>query len=164
MIRSLAHGRLELHRDFPKVSKSVGGYFVTYMMYTNVMRLYVFIYCNHMYGTSSIHYIYINSYTLTCINIYPTSPQPTPALLYPLLIASPLFILPPHQPTYLSPHPLLIPTRPLPSQAESLKNCMERAIPYFTNVIVPNSIEMNKSVLVASSENAIRGLLVWVIL
>ena len=44
-------------------------------------------------------------------------------------------------------------------KTESLKDCMERTIPYFTNVIVPHSIDQNKSVLIASSENAIRGLL-----
>ena len=36
---------------------------------------------------------------------------------------------------------------------------MERTIPYFRDNIVPNSINKGKRVLVASSENAIRGLL-----
>ena len=36
---------------------------------------------------------------------------------------------------------------------------MERTIPYFKDVIVPQSINKGKSVLIASSENAIRGLL-----
>jgi bisphosphoglycerate-dependent phosphoglycerate mutase len=36
---------------------------------------------------------------------------------------------------------------------------MERTIPYYTDIIVPNSISQGKSVLIASSENAIRGLL-----
>ena len=44
-------------------------------------------------------------------------------------------------------------------KTESLKDCMERTIPYFTNTIKPNSIDLGKSVLIASSENAIRGLL-----
>jgi 2,3-bisphosphoglycerate-dependent phosphoglycerate mutase len=37
-------------------------------------------------------------------------------------------------------------------KAESLKNCMERTIPYFTDVIVPDSIQQRKNVLIASSE------------
>jgi len=41
---------------------------------------------------------------------------------------------------------------------ESLKDCMERTIPYFTGTIMPTVAE-RKTVLVASSENAIRGLL-----
>eukprot|EP01035_Chromulina_nebulosa_P023209 gene23209-30083_t len=45
-------------------------------------------------------------------------------------------------------------------KTESLKDCMSRTIPYYTNVIVPNSIDKGKSVLIASSENAIRGLLI----
>ena len=44
-------------------------------------------------------------------------------------------------------------------KTESLKDCMERTIPYFTETIKPNSIDLGKSVLIASSENAIRGLL-----
>ena len=44
-------------------------------------------------------------------------------------------------------------------KSESLKMCMERTIPYFTNVIVPSSLDEGRSVLIASSENAIRGLL-----
>ena len=36
---------------------------------------------------------------------------------------------------------------------------MERTIPYFRDNIVPNSINQGKRVLIASSENAIRGLL-----
>eukprot|EP01036_Dinobryon_divergens_P029378 gene29378-38463_t len=58
-------------------------------------------------------------------------------------------------------------TRPPPTSSfssfpktESLKDCMSRTIPYYTNVIVPNSIDKGKSVLIASSENAIRGLLI----
>lgn len=35
---------------------------------------------------------------------------------------------------------------------ESLKDCMERTIPYFLNTIVPNSIKPGKNVLIASSE------------
>ena len=44
-------------------------------------------------------------------------------------------------------------------KTESLKDCMDRTIPYFRDVIVPGSIAKNKNVLIASSENAIRGLL-----
>ena len=44
-------------------------------------------------------------------------------------------------------------------KTESLKDCMERTIPYYRDTIKPNSIDLGKSVLVASSENAIRGLL-----
>jgi len=44
-------------------------------------------------------------------------------------------------------------------KAESLKDCMDRTIPYFKNVIVPDSVAAGKNVLIASSENAIRGLL-----
>jgi 2,3-bisphosphoglycerate-dependent phosphoglycerate mutase len=36
---------------------------------------------------------------------------------------------------------------------------MERTIPYCKNVIVPSSLDKGQSVLIASSENAIRGLL-----
>ena len=46
-------------------------------------------------------------------------------------------------------------------KTESLKDCMSRTIPYYTDVIVPNSIEKGKSVLISSSENAIRGLLMF---
>ena len=48
--------------------------------------------------------------------------------------------------------------RKLP-HTESLKDCMERTIPYYTNVIVPTAINRGQSVLISSSENAIRGLL-----
>lgn len=44
-------------------------------------------------------------------------------------------------------------------KTESLKDCMLRTIPYFKDVIVPDSITPGKNVLIASSENAIRGLL-----
>ena len=44
-------------------------------------------------------------------------------------------------------------------RTESLRDCMERTIPFFKDRILPESIERNKTVLVASSENAIRGLL-----
>lgn len=43
-------------------------------------------------------------------------------------------------------------------KAESLKDCMERTIPYFLNVIGPEA-NAGRNVLIASSENAIRGLL-----
>ena len=48
--------------------------------------------------------------------------------------------------------------RKLP-KSESLKDCMERTIPYFTEQIMPEAVEKGKRVLIASSENAIRGLL-----
>ena len=53
--------------------------------------------------------------------------------------------------------------RKLP-KTESLADCMARTIPYFRDNIVPNSINQGKRVLIASSENAIRGLLMvrWV--
>jgi len=51
-----------------------------------------------------------------------------------------------------------VPHRKLP-KTESLKDCMQRTIPYFRFKIVPNSINQGKRVLIASSENAIRGLL-----
>ena len=36
---------------------------------------------------------------------------------------------------------------------------MQRTIPYYVDKIVPDSIAQGKNVLIASSENAIRGLL-----
>ena len=50
----------------------------------------------------------------------------------------------------------LVMARKVP-HTESLKDCMDRTIPYFEEVIGP-SLE-NRTVLIASSENAIRGLL-----
>ena len=44
-------------------------------------------------------------------------------------------------------------------KAESLKDCMDRTIPFFTDEIYPRVVEQRKSVLVSSSENVIRGLL-----
>lgn len=44
-------------------------------------------------------------------------------------------------------------------KSESLKMCMERTIPYFKDTVVPGSLSKGQSVLIASSENAIRGLL-----
>jgi len=48
--------------------------------------------------------------------------------------------------------------RKLP-KTESLKDCMDRTIPFFTEKIVPEAIGKGKRVLISSSENAIRGLL-----
>jgi len=48
--------------------------------------------------------------------------------------------------------------RKLP-RTESLKDCMDRTIPYWIQAIEGEAIAQGKSVLVASSENAIRGLL-----
>ena len=44
-------------------------------------------------------------------------------------------------------------------KTESLSDCMERTIPYLTEEIIPKSLNEGKNVLIASSENAIRGLL-----
>ena len=44
-------------------------------------------------------------------------------------------------------------------QSESLKDCMQRTIPYYTGTIMPQGLTKGKRVMVASSENAIRGLL-----
>jgi len=44
-------------------------------------------------------------------------------------------------------------------KTESLFDCMKRTIPYYTDVIVPISVKNGQRVLIASSENAIRGLL-----
>ena len=48
--------------------------------------------------------------------------------------------------------------RKLP-KTESLEDCMQRTIPFFTERIVPDAINQGKRVLISSSENAIRGLL-----
>lgn len=48
--------------------------------------------------------------------------------------------------------------RKLP-KSESLKDCMDRTIPFFTERIVPEAVNQGKRVLISSSENAIRGLL-----
>lgn len=48
--------------------------------------------------------------------------------------------------------------RKLP-KSESLKDCMDRTIPFFTERIVPEAIKNGQRVLISSSENAIRGLL-----
>lgn len=44
-------------------------------------------------------------------------------------------------------------------RTESLKDCMSRTIPFYTDIIVPSSIRKGENVLITSSENAIRGLL-----
>jgi 2,3-bisphosphoglycerate-dependent phosphoglycerate mutase len=44
-------------------------------------------------------------------------------------------------------------------KTESLRDCMSRTIPFYTDEIVPKSVNQGKKVLIASSENAIRGLL-----
>mmetsp|Transcript_3745 Transcript_3745/g.4312 ORF Transcript_3745/g.4312 Transcript_3745/m.4312 type:complete len:852 (+) Transcript_3745:42-2597(+) len=48
--------------------------------------------------------------------------------------------------------------RKLP-KSESLKDCMDRTIPFFTERIIPEALDQGKRVLISSSENAIRGLL-----
>ena len=48
--------------------------------------------------------------------------------------------------------------RKLP-KSESLKDCMQRTIPYFKERIQSDAIDQGKRVLISSSENAIRGLL-----
>jgi hypothetical protein len=50
------------------------------------------------------------------------------------------------------------PSRKFP-KTESLFLCMKRTIPYLTEVILPKAVNENKRVLIASSENAIRGML-----
>jgi len=52
--------------------------------------------------------------------------------------------------------PLLV--RKLP-KTESLKDCMDRTMPYFVERIAKDAVDQNKRVLISSSENAIRGLL-----
>mmetsp|Transcript_9166 Transcript_9166/g.20239 ORF Transcript_9166/g.20239 Transcript_9166/m.20239 type:complete len:519 (+) Transcript_9166:205-1761(+) len=44
-------------------------------------------------------------------------------------------------------------------KAESLKTCMDRSIPFYTEKIVPEAVAKGKRVLIASHENAIRGIL-----
>ena len=48
--------------------------------------------------------------------------------------------------------------RKLP-KTESLKDCMDRTIPYFVARIAQDAVDQKKRVLISSSENAIRGLL-----
>lgn len=48
--------------------------------------------------------------------------------------------------------------RKLP-KTESLKDCILRTLPFYTGTIKPDAIDKGKNVLIASSENAIRGLL-----
>ena len=48
--------------------------------------------------------------------------------------------------------------RKLP-KTESLHDCMQRTVPYWNDVIAPRSVARGRSVLISSSENAIRGLL-----
>ena len=52
--------------------------------------------------------------------------------------------------------PILV--RKLP-KSESLKDCMDRTMPYFIERIAKDAVDQNKRVLISSSENAIRGLL-----
>ena len=49
-------------------------------------------------------------------------------------------------------------TRKFP-KTESLRDCNRRTIPFFVRNIMPQAVDQNKRVLIASSENAIRGLL-----
>ena len=44
-------------------------------------------------------------------------------------------------------------------KTESLWDCMQRSIPFYTQRIVPEAINKGKRVLIASHENAIRGIL-----
>jgi 2,3-bisphosphoglycerate-dependent phosphoglycerate mutase len=44
-------------------------------------------------------------------------------------------------------------------KSESLRDCMARTIPFFKEKILPQSVVHRQNVLIASSENAIRGLL-----
>ena len=51
-------------------------------------------------------------------------------------------------------------TRKFP-KSESLRDCNRRTIPFFVHNIMPQAVNRNKRVLIASSENAIRGLLMY---
>jgi len=44
-------------------------------------------------------------------------------------------------------------------KSESLKDCMDRSIPFYTEKIIPEAVSKGKRVLIASHENAIRGIL-----
>jgi 2,3-bisphosphoglycerate-dependent phosphoglycerate mutase len=44
-------------------------------------------------------------------------------------------------------------------KAESLWDCMQRSIPFYTQRIVPEAVDKGKRVLITSHENAIRGIL-----
>jgi 2,3-bisphosphoglycerate-dependent phosphoglycerate mutase len=44
-------------------------------------------------------------------------------------------------------------------KTESLWDCMQRSIPFYTQRIVPEAVDKGKRVLIASHENAIRGIL-----
>lgn len=44
-------------------------------------------------------------------------------------------------------------------KTESIKDCMERTIPYFRDVIVPTSVNKGKRVMISTSESTIRVLL-----
>eukprot|EP00956_Cyclotella_meneghiniana_P003443 scaffold4177_cov86-Cyclotella_meneghiniana.AAC.7 len=46
-------------------------------------------------------------------------------------------------------------------RAESLWDCMQRSIPFYTQRIVPEAVNTGKRVLVTSHENAIRGILMY---
>eukprot|EP00804_Cyclotella_cryptica_P021265 CCRYP_001534-RA/>CCRYP_001534-RA protein AED:0.14 eAED:0.14 QI:1516/1/1/1/0.9/0.72/11/176/453 len=46
-------------------------------------------------------------------------------------------------------------------KAESLWDCMQRSIPFYTQRIVPEAVNKGKRVLVTSHENAIRGILMY---
>ena len=44
-------------------------------------------------------------------------------------------------------------------KTESLWDCMQRSIPFYTQRIVPEAVNKGKRVLITSHENAIRGIL-----
>jgi len=46
-------------------------------------------------------------------------------------------------------------------KSESLKDCMDRSIPFYTQRIVPEAVEKGKRVLITSHENALRGILMY---
>ncbi len=46
-------------------------------------------------------------------------------------------------------------------KTESLKDCMDRSIPFYTECIQKEAIDKGKRVLIASHENAIRGILMY---
>lgn len=46
-------------------------------------------------------------------------------------------------------------------KSESLHDCMQRTIPFYTDRILPEAVAKQKRVLIASHENAIRGILMY---
>ena len=132
LIRSIEHGRLELHRKFPK---------------TESLKVQ-----NNDSQSSTILWINVTHYadrwlrTVLCIAVQFI------VLVNLLINASSL------DSTIIQFH------TPYPNIINLIiliiwQDCMQRTIPYYVDKIVPDSIAQGKNVLIASSENAIRGLL-----